>query len=107
MNRHRRNEVTHYTLNSMHRNTPDTKKTKYMIYSESIKIVTHLFETIFPPGKTVFPHSLPVVGRKAPVLSLYCKIIRWGSCLHVHVVKRGLLPCVTTIPVDTNGNITF
>ncbi len=65
---------------------PYSKKPKNMINAKRIKIIIHLRKTFTPPGIIILLHFFPVVGRKAPVLSLYGKVIRRCSCLFIHIV---------------------
>src|SRR6266487_2629611 len=91
----------------MIRNTPDTEEAKNMIYPESIKIITHFLKALLPPCETIFTHLLPVISRETPVLTRYSKIIRWRSCLYIHMIKLRVLPCISTIAVYADWNISF
>src|SRR4051794_3773431 len=78
-------EMSHDAFNRMPGNAPDTKEAKNMIYPECVEIITHLLKALLPPCKTILLHLLPVVCRKAPVLTSHCKIIRRCTSLHIHM----------------------
>jgi hypothetical protein len=105
--RQRRNKGTQDAFHRMFRNAPDAEKTKDVIDTERIEIITHLQETLAPPFKTVFLHAVPVVGRETPVLPFYRKIVRRRPGLLIHVVQIGRRPRIATVPENTDGNITF
>src|SRR5438132_2837118 len=91
----------------MIRDAPDTEKAKYMIYSESIEIITHLLKALLPPGKTIFSHFLPVISREAPVLTGYSKIIGWCTGLYIDMIKFRMLPCISAVTIDADWNISL
>ena len=107
MNRNTRGKPSHYTLHSMGRNTPDAEETKYMINTESIKIITHLFKALFPPGKIIFLHFFPIIGWKTPILTNCSKVIWRSTGLPIHIVHFRSHPGITTISRNANRNITF
>src|SRR5919205_4097153 len=91
----------------MIRNAPYSKETQNMINSECIEIEAHLFETLFPPRIMIFVHFFPIVCRESPVLTCYSKIVWRCAGLHVHVIQLRMLPCISAIAVNADGNITF
>ena len=101
------NKIAHYAFNCMCRNTPDSEKTKDMINSKSIEIITHLSKSLLPPSKSIFLHFLPIVSWKTPVLAFNCKCIWRCSCLQIHIIQRCILPCIRPISINTNGNISL
>src|SRR5574343_631941 len=105
MNRNSRNKSTHNAFHRGNRYAPDTEKTKNMINTDGIKIVSHLNEALVPPFKLIALHLLPVIGGESPVLTVNGKIIRWGTRLHIHMIQPGVHPCVYTIAIDPNRNI--
>src|SRR5690606_17380702 len=84
VHRYTGHKMSHHTLYCMSRYTPNPEESKYMIDSESIEIVTHLFETLLPPGKAIFLHAFPVICGEFPVLSNGSEIIRWCTGLFFH-----------------------
>ncbi len=105
--RNSRHKMSHDTFYCMHGDAKYPEETQYMIDTESIEIVTHLFKTLLPPGEAIFTHTLPVVCGKSPVLPLHCKIIGWRTRLSIHVIQFRILPCIHTMPVYSNGDISF
>ena len=78
-----------------------------MINTKSVEIITHLLKTLPPPGKIIFLHGFPVIGRKTPVLSFCCKCIGWCTSLLIHVIEPGFNPCIYTVSANANRYITF
>src|SRR5487761_2108457 len=107
MNRDGRIKMSHNPFHGPDRDTPYPEKSEDMINPERIKVVAHLPEPLFPPGKSVLFHPFPVIGWETPVLTLYGKIIRGCPCLNVHVVKFLLAPGICPEPVYPNGYIPF
>ena len=78
-----------------------------MINTKRIEIVAHLLKTLLPPGKTVFLHFLPIIGRETPVLTIHRKMIRRRTGLQLHVIKFGRYPCIYTVTINPDRNIAF
>ena len=76
-----------------------------MVNAVGIEIFCHFAEALLPPFVVVFFHYPPVVGGKAPVLSVGREVIGWGACLSVQVEVFGFHPCLHPIPADADGNI--
>src|SRR5262249_27610698 len=102
-----RNKPPHDPLHFIFRNAPNTKETQDMIDAKRIKVIAHLAESLFPPGKSIFLHSLPVINRESPVLPDDREIIRRSPGLPVHVQKLRSHPCITAIAINTDWNISF
>src|SRR4030095_14299370 len=96
-------KMTHDTLYSVCRYTPDAKETKDMINAKGVKIITHLFKALFPPRKSILLHPLPVVSWKSPVLPDRCEVIWRSTCLGLHIVKFGRYPRIGTVTIDADG----
>src|SRR5687767_8047341 len=107
MYRYGRNKMTHDTLYRVNRNTPYSEKTKYMVNAECIKVITHLLKSSAPPVKVILLHFFPIVSWETPVLTFYCKIIRWRSCLPIHIIQIRINPCIATVAINTNRNISL
>src|SRR4026207_1826610 len=105
MHRDAWHKMAHNTLYGVCRYTPYAKETKDMVNAEGVKIITHLFKALFPPGKSILLHPLPVVRWKTPVLPDRCEVVGWGSCLGFHIVKVGRYPRIGTVTIDADGNI--
>src|SRR5437870_3646796 len=88
-------------------NAPDAEEPKYMVNPEGIKVIAHLLKPLLPPAETILLHPFPVISGKAPVLTNRSKIIRWSSSLLIHFIQSGIYPGITTIPVNSNGNISL
>ena len=91
----------------MRRDFPYPEKAQHMINTISIKIFSHFFETPDPPLAAIFQHGRPVIGGKAPVLSVHGKSIRWCSGLSVHIEIERFHPCFHTVTTDSNRNISL
>ncbi len=78
-----------------------------MIDTIRIKIIGHLFEAILPPGKILLRHGVPIIGRKAPVLSVNREIVGGGARLRIHIKQIRSRPCIDTATIDPDRNIPF
>ena len=78
-----------------------------MVDAVSVEELCHVLETAFPPCASVFQHLIPVVGGEPPILSVYGEIIRWRTCLSVHVEVLGFYPNVTTVATHANWHVAF
>ncbi len=106
-NRYRRNEMPQDALDRIDGDAPNSKEPQNVVDAKSIKVVAHLGESLFPPGEAVFLHVSPVVSRKAPVLSLCGESVWRGACLHLHVIKLGLLPGIHAETGHADGDVTL
>ena len=86
---------------------PDTEETKNMVYAVSCEILCHFAETLLPPLVVVLFHYLPIIGGKAPVLSVHGECVGWCACLTVHVEIIRLNPCLHAVAADADRDITF
>src|SRR5215471_14817278 len=91
----------------MVRNAPNAEESKYMIDPECIKVITHLFEALLPPGIMIFTHPGPVISREAPILTSHRKIIRRCTCLHAHMIQFRMLPCIGAITINAYRDVSF
>src|SRR5688572_27362668 len=107
MYRDGRDKMPHDPFHRMDGDTPYSEKPKYMINTEGVEIIAHLFKSPPPPFKMVPLHLFPVIGWKAPVLPLHRKIIRGSTCLPIHIIQIGINPGITTIAINTDRDITF
>jgi hypothetical protein len=78
-----------------------------MVDAEGIEIQAHLREALFPPRETIGFHTRPIVGRKAPVLALFGKIIGRRACLTAHIIQFGRYPGIAAVAVNADWNIAF
>ena len=101
------NKKSQNAFNRVRRTAPDTEEAEDVINPKRIEVGAHLFEPLLPPGKTVLFHARPVVGRKAPVLTLRREGVRRRACLHVRMKKFRLLPDIRTVAIDTDGDVTL
>src|SRR5882672_3732901 len=90
--RNGRHKIPEDTLHGIHGYAPYPEKPQYVVDAESVEVIAHLLKTALPPAKSVLLHFLPVIGRKAPVLTLHCKIVRRCAGLLVHMVQAGFHP---------------
>ena len=102
-----RRELSQQTMNSVQRYFPYTEETKHMIYAVGIKIVCHILKTAHPPQTAILKHFIPVICWKAPVLTIYTKIIRWSTCLTIKIEIARFCPHITSITVYTYWDIPF
>ncbi len=86
MDRQAGNKPTHDSLYSVRWNAPYTKESENMIDTKRIEVIAHLLKPLFPPGKPVFLHLLPVIRGELPVLTDGSKIIRRCAGLLIHVI---------------------
>ena len=100
-------EMATQTLYIFTRHLPNTEEAQDMIDAETVKIVSQLRETILPPLEMILLHRLPIIGREQPVLSIGREIIRWRTCLSVHVEIVRLCPCLNAGTAHANRKITF
>src|SRR6185503_19597159 len=91
----------------MERNAPYSKKPQNMIYSKSIKIITHLVEAKTPPFEVVFFHLIPIVRWKSPILPFNGKVIRGRARLFIHIKQRRICPRIATVTVNSNWDISL
>ena len=100
-------ELSQQAVYGVGRNLPDTEEAQNMVYTVSVKILSHVLKAPDPPLTAVFQHRVPVVSGESPVLSVDRKIVwrRTGLPVEVEVVR--LRPHVTTIPVYTDWDVTF
>ena len=94
INRNCRNKSSHNSFDCIHRNTPDSKKSKNMINSKSIEIITHLVKptgatidnyllSFFPSCKSESPSSGPLQqNRPVALLPAHSYYIRMDSPMH-------------------------
>src|SRR5688572_14279203 len=106
VHRHTGNKSSHDPLYGMCRDAPDTEESQDVIDPECVEIIAHLFKPLFPPQEAVFLHPFPIICWEPPVLTYRSKIIWWCSCLPAHVILIGPCPCITSITIDPDWNIT-
>ena len=78
-----------------------------MVDTIGVEIFGHLLETVFPPGITVQLHHLPIIGRKAPILTIWRESIRRSTGLGVEIEERWMGLGLYAIEIHANGDIAF
>src|SRR5690349_833013 len=56
VNRNSGIKSSHNSFHLMHWNAPYSKKSKYVVNTKCVKIITHLFESFPPPSETILFH---------------------------------------------------
>ncbi len=100
-------ELSEESVYTVSRYFPDTEESQYVVDAIGIEVLLHVLEATYPPSAVVLYHFFPVVGGEAPVLSIYGEVIGWCSRLTVKIEVFGFHPYVTSMAVDTDGDISF
>ena len=100
-------KLSEQTMYAIYRNFPDTEEAEHVVDTVSIKVLRHIQESAGPPLATVLQHLIPVISRESPVLTVNREVIRWSTCLTVHVEVLRLHPDITTVTMHTDRNITL
>ena len=100
-------ECTQQSMNSILRNLPNAEESQNMVDTIQVKIFRHFTHTVFPPLESVLLHFFPIICRESPILSQHRKIIRWCTCLTIHIEQIRIYPCICTGTTYANWNITL
>ena len=102
--RQRWREMSQYSEYCIFWNLPYTEETKDMVYTYSIEILFHPFQSTMEP---LYQTRLPVISWKSPVLSILRECIRWRTCLCIKMVELRMCSRLNTIAIYPYGHITF
>ena len=94
-------------MHGVYGNFPNAEETQHVVDTVSIEIVRHILETAQPPLAAVGYHSVPIISREAPVLSVCRETIGRRTCLTVQIEVTWLWPYVATVAVYTDRNVAF
>src|SRR5574344_1782101 len=78
-----------------------------MVNTISVKILCHVFQTLYPPLVAIFSHGLPIVGRETPILPVLGEIVGRGSRRAVHIEIVRSHPCFYAVAVNAYWYVTF
>ena len=95
-------EITEQAMHGIERNLPYAEESEDMVDTVGVEILRHLAEAVLPPLEAILGHSVPVVGREAPVLAQDREVIRWCAGLAVHVEETRRAPGVDAEPADAD-----
>ena len=105
--RHSRIECSQQPVNGVIRNLPNAEEAQDMVDSISIKIFSHLAETVLPPLIAVALHHLPIVGGESPILSHNREVVGRSASRAIHVEQLGIEPSVNARRADADWNVAF
>ena len=78
--------MSEYAVALFGRNLPNAEETEHVVEAIGVEVVCHVAEACLPPGISVACHFVPVVGGKAPVLSVSGEEV--GRCTGVAVKMK-------------------
>ena len=102
-----RRELSEQSMYAVCRNVPYTEETEHVVDAVSVEILSHIAESAHPPLASVSKHTVPVVRRESPVLSVGSESIWWRTCLSVKVEVVRFEPHVASCTVDTDRYVTL
>ena len=76
-----------------------------MVDAVSVEILSHIAESAHPPLASVGKHTVPVVCRESPVLSVGRECVWRSTCLSVKVEVLGFKPYVASCTVYTDRDV--
>lgn len=79
--------VSHHARRVSNWDFPDAEETKDVVDAEGVEVLSHLRKALAPPSIIVLGHLVPIVGREAPVLTIFRELIRGSTSGHGHVEK--------------------
>ena len=98
-------EVAQQAVHGVHRDLPDAEEAQHVVDAVGVEVLRHLAQTVFPPGKAVLAHLVPVVGGEAPVLAQDGEVIGGSAGLAVHVEQACVGPGVDAGARDADGDV--
>ena len=100
-----RRELSEQSMYAVHRNVPYTEETEHVVDAVSIEILGHIAESAHPPLTSVGKHTVPVVCRESPVLSVDRECVWRSTCLSVKVEVVRFEPHVASCTVYTDRDV--
>ena len=88
-------------------NLPDAEKAQDVVDTVGVEIASHHLQAALPPSVAVLGHCLPVVGRKAPILTLGGEVVGRRAHLLVKVEQIGMRFHVHAFGIHANGDVAF
>ena len=100
-----RRELSEQSMYAVYRNVPYTEESEHVVDAISIEILSHIAESAHPPLTSVGKHTVPVVCRESPVLSVGSESVWWCTCLSVKIEVVRFEPHIASCTVNTDWNV--
>ena len=98
--------MTQKAKNGIDRDFPDAEESQDVINTEGIEVLRHPVEA-FPEPRNQVCEIIPIIGGKAPVLTVLGEGIGRSTCLRIEIEERRMSLGLHTVEIDADGDITF